>query len=108
MLLDARFQQISERAINIVEVIIFTESGCNPKEGEYNMTLDSFIGSLDLSSHGGVDDISLIKEGIEEGVDFDSLPEEGATQIILAEDGEWEDVFWHKWYTVIRTQRIMF
>lgn len=71
------------------------------------MILDGLVGSLYLSSGGGVDDISLIKEGIEEGVDFSTLPEEGATQVILIEDGEWEDVFWHKWYTVVRTQSIM-
>jgi hypothetical protein len=95
-------QQLKDRAINYISVLIFTETGCDPKKEEYDLRISSFIGSLDITSIGGVDDISLIKESIENDFDFDKLPEEGTTEIILKESGEWEDVFWHKYYVIER------
>lgn len=102
--MDISFQRIESRAINIIGVSILTESGCDPLKGEYSLVIENFIGCLDISSYGGVDDISLIKEAIENDLDFSVLPEEGYTQIILQEDGEWEDVFWHKYYKILRIQ----
>ena len=100
--MEIEFQRIADRSVNYVEVCIYTELGCNPSEGEYNMVVNSFIGSLDISSIGGVDDVSLIKDCIENNLDEIKLPKEGCTQVILKESGEWEDVFWHKYYEIER------
>jgi hypothetical protein len=95
-------ENIEDREINTVQVVISTESGCNASEGEYSIYICSFIGALDLTPIGGVDDISLIKECIENDLDFDILPKEGSTSVTLEESGEWEDVFWHKYYKITR------
>ena len=94
------FQRIEDRPVNYVEVLIFTELGCDPQEGEYRLVINSFIGLLDISSPGGVDDITLIQDCIEDNLDNLKLPEEGVKQVILKESGEWEDVFWHKYYKI--------
>lgn len=95
-------QKLESRSVNYVSVAIRTESGCDPKEDEYSMEISGFTGFLDISSPGGTDDIELIKECIRNDFDFDSLPEEGITEVILVESGEWEDVFWHKYYEIQR------
>ena len=95
-------QNIENRPINYVSILLNTEKDCDPSDGEYSLVIISFIGSLDLSSYGGVDDISLIKESIENNIDFSKLPEEGTTEIILKESGEWEGLFWHKYYEIER------
>lgn len=100
------FSRIEDRPVNFVEVMITTELGCDPAEGEYTLHLVSIIGYLDLTSYGGVDDISLIKECIENSLEELKLPEEGCTQVILEESGEWEDVFWHKYYNIKRVCRV--
>lgn len=102
--ISMEFEQLKDRAINTVQVCLTTESGCDASEGEYSLSLTSFIGALDLSSIGGVDDISLIKDCIENDIGFDLLPEEGNTIITLQESGEWEDVFWNKYYKVLRVE----
>ena len=93
---------MNPRSINFVQVFINTEHGCDPHEGEYSLVLGSFTDELDLSSTGGVDDISLIKDCIENNLDRLSLPPEGIADIVLRESGEWEDVFWHKYYEIER------
>ncbi len=95
-------QNIKNRSINYVSVSIYTESGCNQDEDEYSLTINNSSNSLDISSVGGVDDISLIKDCIVNKLGSFILPEEGMTEIILKEDGEWDDVFWHKYYVVER------
>ena len=100
-------QKIESRQVNYVQVMITVESGCDPKEGEYGVEICGFIGSLDISSVGGVDDISLIKEAIEEHVDISEFPKEGQLEVILKESGEWEDMFWHKYYVVERIARFL-
>ena len=100
--MDMQFQRIEDRSVNYIEVCLYTESGCDASNGEYTMIINSFIGNLDISSIGGVDDVSLIKDCIENSIDEIDLPKEGCTQIILKESGEWEDVFWHKYYEVER------
>lgn len=95
-------QNINDRSVNYVHVNIVTEAGCDIEEGEYSMYIAGFVGGLDLSSPGGVDDISLIKDCIRNKLDFSKLPEEGITEITLKESGEWEDVFWHKYYEIER------
>ena len=100
--MDIVKQNIKDRPINYISILLDTEEDCDPEEGEYSLVIISFIGGLDLSPKDGTDDISLIKECIENDVDFDKLPKEGTTEIILKESGEWEDVFWHKYYEVDR------
>ncbi|MCG7931937.1 MAG: hypothetical protein N0E44_18040 [Candidatus Thiodiazotropha lotti] len=95
-------ERLSDREINYVQVFIGTERGCNPEEGEYSLTMGGFIGALNLDAPGGVDDISLVIDAIKNHVDFSNLPEEGSTEVILKESGEWEDVFWHKYYEIDR------
>jgi len=95
-------QNIEDREINTVQVCIGVEGGCDPCEGEYTLNICSFIGSLDLHSVGGVDDISLIKDCIENDFHFALLPNEGCAMVTLEESGEWEDVFWHKYYKIVR------
>lgn len=95
-------EKIEDRSVNYVSVNITLESGCDPEDGEYGLHIISFIGSLDLSSHGGVDDISLIKEAVENDVDFSKFPEEGTVEVILKESGEWEGYSWHKYYVIER------
>jgi hypothetical protein len=95
-------QLLEDRSVNYVQALISTEQDCDPSIGEYSLSIIGFIGSLDLSSVGGVDDISLIKEAIENHIDFTRLPNEGWTEILLKESGEWEDVFWHKYYEIER------
>lgn len=99
-------EQLSDSPINYVQVLITTETGCDPEKGEYGLEISSFIGCLDISSHGGVDDVSLVKECIENDIDFSTLPEEGTTEVILKESGEWEDVFWNKYYIVDRVVKL--
>ena len=96
------FQKIEDRTINFIEVCIYTELGCDLSANEYSIMINSFIGALDISSIGGVDDISLIKDCIDNGIDDIQFPEEGCTQLILKESGEWEGYSWNKYYEIER------
>lgn len=80
---------------NKIKVSIFTESGCDPEQGEYELLLVSIQHPINLD-----EDIDLIKEAVVNEIDFSKLPEEGTTFVTLVESGEWEDVFWHKYYKV--------
>lgn len=95
-------EKIEDRSVNYVSINIALESGCDPEDGEYGLYITSFIGSLDLSSHDGVDDISLVKEAVENDIDFSKFPEEGTVKVILKESGEWEGYSWHKYYAIER------
>lgn len=88
------------REYNKVAVTISVESDCDPKQGEYSMVISGLIGGLDINQFGGVDDISLIKECIENDFDLDNLPSEGFSILQLEETGEREDVFWNKYYEI--------
>jgi hypothetical protein len=101
-MMEIEFEKIEDRTINFIEVCIYTELGCDLNEGEYSIIINSFIGTLDISSIGGVDDISLIKDCIENSLDDIQLANEGCTQLILKESGEWEGYSWHKYYEVHR------
>ena len=91
---------IIERTFNYVYVTLNTETGCDPQMGEYTLFITASLGGLDISSPGGVDDVSLIRECVENDIDFTKLPEDGFAEIILKESGEREDMFWHKYYVV--------
>lgn len=96
-------QQLKDRSINYVQVTLYAESGCNVDDGEYQLVLHGFMGGLDISAAGGVDDISLIKDCIENNLDKLEIDGFCAVDIILRESGEWEDVFWHKYYEIERS-----
>jgi hypothetical protein len=89
-----------EQLKNYVFVRLTTEIGCKPSDGEYELVIIGFLGGLDISSNGGIDDITLLKECVENEFDFNELPDEGFAEIILKESGEWEDVFWNKYYVI--------
>lgn len=95
-------QGIGDRRINTVAVLVTTEDDCDPKEGEYDLTVSQIIGELDIRSLGGRDDVSLIQEAISEWIGTADLPEHGITEVVLRESGEWQDVYWVKWYEVDR------
>jgi len=95
-------ENIENRSLNYIQALIYTERDCDPSIGEYSLIITGFVGSLDLSSDGGVDDITLIKDAIENNVDFLALPAEGFTDVLLRESGEWEGESWHKYYEVER------
>ena len=106
--MEIEYEKIEDRPINMVLVELCVESGCDPKEGEYSLSIASFLGALDISSIGGVDDISLIMECIENEFDFDLLPAEGMAHICLEESGEWEGYSWNKYYKIQRHNIIEF
>lgn len=101
-----KFQNINNRPVNHVQCVIGLEDGCNAMEGEYSLYITSFLGSLVINQIGGVDDISLIKECIENEIDFEKIPNCSETIVVIEESGEWEDVFWNKYYKVIRVNTI--
>ncbi len=97
-------QRIEDRLVNYINLVLSVEDGCKPEEGEYSLIITNFLGYLDINQIGGVDDISLIKECIEnEELEY---PKNGELHIVLKESGEWEDVFWNKYYVVDRVCKI--
>jgi hypothetical protein len=89
--------------MNIVDVLIQTEDGCNYLDGEYTVSIIGFVGSLDLTAVGGTDDATLIKECIDNAVMSNDIElcQEGFEEVRVIESGEWEDVFWHKYYVIM-------
>ena len=89
--------------MNIVDVIIQTESGCDPLEGEYSISIVNFVGALDITAVGGNDDATLVKEAVDNAIMGNDIElcEEGFEEVRLIESGEWEDVFWHKYYVIM-------
>jgi len=89
--------------MNIVNIAIQTESGCNPLDGEYTAQITSFVGELDITAVGGVDDATLIKEAVDNAIMNNEIElcEEGFKEVRFIESGEWEDVFWHKYYVIM-------
>lgn len=94
--------RLEDRTINYVGVSICIEKDCNVQEGEYSIAITGFIGGLDINSPGGVDDISLIKECVDEYILNSNYSGDLVIDLILKESGEWEDVFWNKYYIVER------
>ena len=100
--IDVEYGKIEDRRINFIEVNLHTELGCDASQGEYSICITSFMGALNITCENGNSDVDLVKECIENSIDFDDLPDEGATNIILEESGEWEGYSWHKYYKVHR------
>ena len=106
--MEMSYERLEDREVNTVEVTIGVESGCNPFDGEYSLHIAGFIGALDIGAVGGVDDVSLIKDCIENNLEELPLPEEGHCSVTLEESGEWEDVFWHKYYIVKKAVKVIY
>lgn len=87
----------------IVDVIINTESGCDPLEGEYTALITNFVGALDITARGGTDDATLIKEAVDEAIMNNDIElcEEGFKQVRLIESGEWKGFSWNKYYVIM-------
>jgi len=86
-----------------IKVRIDYEEDCNPKDDEYSTSLISFNDVLNITrtdTERGVDDITLINEAIDEYIAKNNLPRSGPIVLTLIESGEWEDVFWHKWFEI--------
>ena len=92
---------------NSVRVQVCYEEGCDLREKEYSIEILNFVGSLNVSDNdekNGVGDIALIQEAVYEWIDEEKLP---IGQIVitleLVESGEWEGLFWHKYYIVAKS-----
>jgi len=96
--MEMAFAELKEE--NKIICRMFIESGCDPLDGEYMLYIVSSSFPVDIWRVGGVDDISLAKEAIENAISEWEIPEECWIEIYLKESGEWEDVFWHKYYEV--------
>lgn len=96
------FERIESRPVNFVECVISVEDGCNVEDEEYSLAITGIIGSIDINAVGGVDDVTLIKEAISDGIPIEKYPKNGTMHIVLEESGEWEDVLWHKYYILKR------
>ena len=82
----------------MILIHVITESGGDIESGDYTVEIINHTKPLDISASGGCNDIDLIKACVEDNLSL--LPSEGVTEIILKEDGEWEDVFWNKYYSI--------
>lgn len=93
---------------NKVRVQICYEEGCDLTEKEYSLEIIGFVGSLnisDLDEKHGTGDASLIQEAVYEWMEPESLPNAQVVIVLdLLESGEWEDVFWHKYYVVEKSK----
>jgi hypothetical protein len=96
-------QRMEDRTVNYVGVAVCIEADCDASQGEYSMHITGFIGGLDINSYGGVDDVSLIKEAADNFVLGGEFSGDMVIDLVLKESGEWEDVFWHKYYVVERS-----
>lgn len=94
------FEQQKEENKNKVVCRMIVESDCNPLDGEYSLYIVSQSLPLDIFSVGGVDDVSLIAECVVNDIGNWTIPEECCIEIYLKESGEWDDVFWHKYYEI--------
>lgn len=100
------FQKISDRPINIIQCELFIENDCKFSEGEYQLRITSFIGSLNLDNQNS--DTDLIIECIENDFDKKNIEDDALYAITLKESGEWEDVFWHKYYVIEKIYKLEF
>lgn len=93
-------QHLEPCPINYVSVQLRFELGHT--DDEYSIHITGLIGSLDIWSAGGADDIGLIKDCIVSNIDSLTKPRDGFIDLTLRESGEWQDVFWVKFYEIER------
>jgi hypothetical protein len=93
---------------NLVRVQICYDKGCDLREKEYSIEVIGLVGTLnisDLDEKHGTGDASLIQEAVYEWLEPDKLPDSQVVIVLdLKESGEWEDVFWHKYYVVDKSE----
>lgn len=89
-----------QQHMNYVSVLMYVEDGCHISQGEYSLHITSIIGALDINANGGGNDVSLILEAVEECIQSLNVGDVTSVEFRLKESGEWEDVFWHKYYEV--------
>jgi len=89
--------------MNIVDVVVLLQEGCCVDDDEYSIDIVGFIGSLDIQPHGEFTDCTLIKEAIDEAIHNKevTLIEDEPLNIRLIETGEWDDVFYNKYYELM-------
>jgi hypothetical protein len=81
---------------NKLGVTIWTESGCSFKDGEFTVKISNII-----EGEVGHDDHQLVRECVWEEYENSDFPQlDAAYYVELVETGEWEDVFWHKYYQI--------
>jgi len=86
---------------NEITVRIDTERDCNIHEGEYSVFLLGTKYPVELDPPGGETHFYLVTECIAENLDKLNLPEEGYTTVKFREAGEWQDVFFVRWYELL-------
>jgi len=84
---------------NRYRVSVTTESGCNVIDGEFQVDIVA-IENGSVGEH----DHHLVHECIWEWVGLKSIKPEQDNIVNVVESGEWEDVFWHKYYIVSNEQ----
>lgn len=86
-----------EGEYKVFEVVVMTEHGCDPRKGEFSVHVSGLINGF-VSK----DDIDLIFEAVWNDLDSLNLPDEGMTEFIAYESGERQDVFWCKYFHIVR------
>ncbi|AUR82849.1 hypothetical protein NVP1029O_16 [Vibrio phage 1.029.O._10N.261.55.A7] len=90
----------------IVQIVIYKESGCDIREEEYSVTLIGMMGSIIFNENGGESDYHLIKTAVEEWVSSEvenidhGIDQEYEITLIMSERYELQDVFSVKWFEV--------
>lgn len=94
--------------MNAVQVFVECEDDCTIERGEFSLKISQFIGELSINDGNGSDDASLIKECCNDFLcqnkDYYQKENSFSAILILEESGEWEDVFWHKYYIVKKSE----
>lgn len=87
------------------QVMITTESGCDPMKGEYGMEVVGIVGSWRINDNFDGGDFHILQESIVNNFDFSLLPKEGHALLMLEEDGEWDGFpQWNKYFTIKTTE----
>ena len=86
---------------NIIRASFFCEADCKALDDEYSISIEGVIGRLEADFY--CDDFDLVKEAIHNNLNLKEMKTDERQHIVftLSESGEWEDVFWNKYYVVI-------
>lgn len=76
------------RIPSIVLVTVHVDCGCSAEKDEYSINITGLCGQLDISSFGGVDDVSLIVACLKNHAELEKLPTASITTFVLRETGE--------------------
>ena len=78
----------------IIHAIVSLDADCSVEAGEYGVMFTATSQPVELN------DFEMAAEAIRENVEDFGLKSETTATVMLREDGEWEDVHWHKYYTI--------